>query len=182
MFNHNCLPPVRGNCFHPGGGGGFRGLGNWLFYAALVLSPFICLPPFLSLLLLGFDKVISPTFTPLHSPPSNPHRPPFHSSRLPLSHFSRRSNQPHLFHKQLVSLFALMNMIPQLGFAFPEAIGDLLAGQQPRRQCCTQKWRRLSVRFRCGEKDNCDSNPRYRSVTELGPKSYLVNERTTFCE
>lgn len=75
-----------------------------------------------------------------------------------------------------------MNMIPQLGFAFPEAIGALLAGQQPRRQCRTQKWRRLSVRFRCGEKGNCGANPRYRSVTELGLKSYAVNERTTFCE
>lgn len=177
------FPPVRCNCFHPGrGGGGFRGLGNWLFYAALVLSPFICLPPFLFLLLLGFNLVIFPHsrhFTPLCRSPA---ALLFTRPRLPSSHFSRRSNQPHLFHKQLVSLFVLMNMIPQQGLAFPEAIGALLVGQQPQRRSRTQKRRRVSVRLRCGEKDNCDARPRYCSVTKLGPESVAVSERTTFCE
>lgn len=110
LFNHNCLP-VHSNCFHPGGG--FRGLGNCVF----MLHQFSC-HLFVSLhfcffLSLSFDMVIflvSLYFTPLHQPPY------FTLSCLLSSHFSPRSNQPHLFHKRLVSLFALVNLIPQLSF------------------------------------------------------------------
>lgn len=49
-------------------------------------------------------------FTPLHQPPS------LTLSHLLSFHFSLQSNQPHLFHKRLVSPFALMNLIPQSNF------------------------------------------------------------------
>lgn len=103
LFNHNCLP-VHNNCFHPGGG--FQRFRKLAFYAALVLLPFICLPPFL------FLPLRFCFFARLH--PSLPLLFHFVPSLSP--HSSPLSNQLHLFHKQLVSLYALMNMIPQLNF------------------------------------------------------------------